>query len=126
MTTYMVPSVDYMDRLMREARLAHVKATNASNDYNRLAGQAEDQARARTVGQSEEARRLAVKFARKGVTEIGDAERQYLFWRDEQNRLCAMIQAELALYEWVKERNASDQPEGNQGVPVKRNVSAGG
>jgi hypothetical protein len=113
---YMVPSRDYMDRLIRDARLAHVRATNASNDYNRLAEQAEDRARGQTVGRTDEERRLAVKFARKGVTEIGDAERQYLFWKGEQERLCAIIEAEMSVSAWMDAHPPRKGPK--NGAPV--------
>lgn len=102
--TYTPPSRDYMDRLIKSARLAHVRAQNASDDFNRLVGQAEDRARAQSAGRTDEERRLAVKFARKGVTEVGDADRQYQFWRGEQDRLCQLIQAEMAVAEWMKEK----------------------
>ena len=97
---YRPPSPAYLARLIDRAREAAGKASAASDAYNDAAARAEAVA-ALSERRGSEHQRVAVRFARKGVPEVVDADNQYKFWSGEQQRLCAMIAAEHALWEMM-------------------------
>jgi hypothetical protein len=101
---YSRPSSHYIARLVVEMRDAHQRAHTAKTEFEKVKARLEGDARAEALsrGYSGSAAEAHVRGTFKNRPALDDLAAPYKFWREESDRLAALIQAEATAYHFIQ------------------------